>query len=85
MMFWGPWGWGGGWGTGLGVWGIVLGVFGMLVPLVFLGLIIWAVVRLAHGSPVRSREDSALAVLRERYARGEISRDDYERMKRELS
>ncbi len=85
MMFWGPWGWGGGWGAGLGVWGIVLAVLGMLVPFVFVGLIILAIIRLTRSSSVRYHEDSALAILRERYARGEITHEDYERMKKELS
>ncbi len=48
-----------------------------------LGLLVYWIVRsLASGA---SGRDRALEVLRERYARGEIDKETFERMKRDLS
>jgi putative membrane protein len=38
----------------------------------------------APGPPAASSEDSALVVLRERFARGEIDADEYEQRRRTL-
>jgi putative membrane protein len=35
--------------------------------------------------PPALRQDSALQILRERYARGEVSREEFEQRKRDLS
>jgi putative membrane protein len=88
-------GWqGGGWGMmGTGMmgsfgWGWFLPVFMVL----FWVLVIWAVVALVRGTagagssdsgPVQ--RDSALEVLKRRYARGEIGREEYEEKKRDLA
>ena len=75
---WGHWGeYGHGWGMGLGFflfWGV------LIVAMVVLGKFIWG-----PGSyDGRDREKSALDILKERYARGEIERDEFEQKKREL-
>ena len=81
----------GGWGMmGPGM----MGGFGWmwLMPvfwIVFLGLIIWAVVALGRSSSESrgsdsSKADSALEVLKGRYARGEINKEEYEEKKRDL-
>lgn len=84
-------GWrGGGWGMG---WGM-MGGFGMmgLGMVVFWGLLIWLVVALVRGTagPAsyvsgHTHADSALEVLKKRYARGEISKEEYEEKKKDLS
>jgi putative membrane protein len=78
------WGWGmhpmswmwGAWGLGM-----------MLMMLVFWGLVIAGIVLairwLAHQGE-RSRSDRALDILRERYARGEINKDEFEAKQRDL-
>lgn len=87
-----------GWqGYGYGMMGSgMMGGFGWmwLMPLfwiVFLGLIIWAVVALVRGlSPsggansVSSLPDSALEILKKRYARGEINKEEYEAKRKDL-
>lgn len=84
--------WGGdmmGWGGGLG-WGL----FGMIHMVLWWFLIILGIVVLAKwlfggtgggaGGSTRSLEDRALAILRERYARGEIDKAEFEARKKDL-
>jgi len=77
-----------GFGTGMGWGGWGMG-FGWLVPLVVIGLIVWAVVAFARsrgeglGGP-GSGADRALALLKERYAGGELDVDTYRRMRKDL-
>jgi putative membrane protein len=65
--------------------------FGMgwawITGLVILGVIIWIVVKAAtQKSPSGSSVNkSALDILKERYARGEISREEFEEKKRDIS
>jgi len=66
-----------------GPWGIGM----MLMMLVFWGLVIVALVlgiRWLVTQGRESRSDSALDVLRQRYARGEIDKDQFEALKRDL-
>ena len=71
----------GGWaGWGMG--------FGWIFMILFWGLIILGIVALVKwlstgsGSPGSSKRP--LEILQERYARGEISRDEYEHMRHDL-
>ncbi len=78
------WDWGGGmhpmwWGWGIGM---------MLMMLIFWGLIIAGLVILIRWLLSQSREsryDSALEILRQRFARGEINKEQFASMKRDLS
>jgi len=64
-----------------------------LIPvfwIVLVGLIIWAIVasvRSSHESKGSdsSKTDSALEMLKKRYARGEISKEEYEEKKKDLA
>jgi putative membrane protein len=63
----------------------LMSVFWVLI----LGLIIWAVIALARGvgqpaSPDSGASDSALNVLKKRYAHGDINKDEYEEKKKDL-
>ena len=69
------------------MWGAT-GIGMMLMMLVFGGLVIVALVLgirwlITEGKEPRS--DSALDILRQRYARGEINKEEFETKKRELS
>ena len=76
------WGWGmhpmwGVWGTGM-----------MVMMLVFWGVVIVGIVLgfrwfVSQGRPPSS--DTALEILRQRYARGEIDKQEFEGKKRDLS
>ncbi|MFH0941974.1 MAG: SHOCT domain-containing protein [Chloroflexota bacterium] len=84
------WGW---WGNGYGMMGMMESIALMfLMPvlwIVVVGLIIWWVVAAARGagnseSTARSA-DSALEILKKRYARGEVNKEEYEAKKKDLT
>ncbi len=82
----GPWmmgGWGG-WGVGANPWlGVVTMIFWVLI-LAGIGLVVvWA---LRHVGPRETTGSGprALDILKERYARGELTREQYEQMRRDL-
>ncbi len=59
----------------------------MLMMLLFWALVIAAIVlgiRWLVGQPKVSRPDSALEILRQRYASGEIDKEEFEQKKRDL-
>ena len=67
------------WGAG----GLVM----MLMMLVFWGLVIWGIVvgiRWLVRQGRDERPDRALEILRERYARGEIAKEEFEARRRDL-
>lgn len=85
----------GGWGMmGPGMMGPgMMGGFGWmwLMPIfwiVVLGLIVWAVVtavrRPGEADSSSRSTDSALEILKRRYARGEINKEEYEEKKKDL-
>ena len=67
------------------------GWFMPIIMVVFWGLVVWGIVALVRGvgnccTPTqRDDTESALDILRKRYARGEINREEFEAKKRELS
>jgi putative membrane protein len=60
-------------------------VFMVLGWIALIAAIIAGVWWLASRSRTMTRRDSALAILRERYARGEISKEEYESRRRDLA
>ncbi|MFH1624137.1 MAG: SHOCT domain-containing protein [Pseudomonadota bacterium] len=87
---------GGGYGYGMGPgmmgWG-TMGWFGPIVMVIFWVAIIVAIVLLIRWLLVSSRapshgqksENSALDILKRRYARGEINKEEFEERKRDLT
>ena len=62
--------------------------FGWIVPLAVLGLLVWAAFSLSRLSRSRDGhkgENQALDVLKERYARGDLTREEFEHMKRDIA
>lgn len=73
-------GWGGGWGWGwFGVIHAILWWF-----LIVLGIAVPAKWLFGGGWHHAAREDRALAILRERFARGEIDKAEFDARKRDL-
>ena len=85
-----------GYGYGYGMMGPwMMGGFGgmwfmPIIMIVFWGLVIWGVVALVRGvaSPSNTgssnQADSALEILKRRYARGEINKEEFEERKKDL-
>lgn len=71
-------------GYGFGLMG-----FGMIIPLILIGLTVYAVVRISqdgnrnHSNGYKS-ENNALDILNRRYANGEISDEEYNQKKKVL-
>jgi putative membrane protein len=75
----------------MGDWG--MGWFGMIVMFIFWSLIIVGLVLLirwliqatgSRGHSGGNTDSKAMDILKERYARGEINRDEFESMKKDL-
>lgn len=62
--------------------------FGMLMHLAFTALLILAVIWLFktvfHGELRTGKQASAIEILKQRYAKSEITGEEYQRMKQEL-
>jgi putative membrane protein len=59
-----------------------------IIPLAIIGLIVWAVIVLTRrgaSSSAGGEKRSAIDIARERYARGEITREEFERLKQDLN
>ncbi|MEK7501309.1 MAG: SHOCT domain-containing protein [Patescibacteria group bacterium] len=74
------------------------GGFGWIFMIVFWGLVIWAIIALArgsfggshmcrhnHGDDAHGKEKSPLEILKERYAKGEIDKKEFEDKKKDLN
>jgi len=72
-MHWGYYGW----GIGLG-WFFMI----MLWVLVILGVVYFF--RALMGTEKKGSEETALDILKKRYAKGEISREEFERIREDL-
>ncbi len=64
------------WGMG---WGWMIGLFLLIA-------VIWLIVRMANQPvpPQFPRENRALDLLKERYAKGEISKEEFEEKKKDI-
>ncbi len=71
--------------SGGGMMGFGMG-FGAIIMVLFWGAIIWLVISLINAGTQKSEEtsESAIAILKKRYARGEVTKEQYLEMEREL-
>ena len=68
-------------GDGMGIWMLFGVVFWILVIVGIVLLVVWVVQKAVRGE---GTEGSALEILKKRYARGEISKEEFEEKKRDL-
>ena len=68
---------------GYGMMGFGMG-FGFLFMLLFLGALIWLVITLINVSQSGKKDEDPSIILKKRYVSGEISKKQYEKMKKEL-
>ena len=78
-----PWGWHPMWGM-WGVWGFPMMLFMLLFWVLVIGGVVLGIRWLATRG-CESRSDTALEILRQRYARGEINKEEFDAKKRDLS
>ena len=84
--------WGDGYATGPGMmgWGYGMGWFGMIMMAAFWIAVIIAIIFLIRwlvlsgGGRRPPPEDTALEILKKRYARGEINKQEFEEKKKDL-
>ncbi len=73
------------WQEGMGWWM----VFGGFMMVLFWGgiiaLVIWGIRRLTGGSQETGQRRTPLDIAKERYAKGEISREEFEQVRKDLS
>lgn len=64
----------------------LMGIGRVLVLVAVIWLIVWAVKRFTgnHSTGYTSGDDEALSIVRERYARGEISKEEFDVLTKDL-
>jgi putative membrane protein len=75
-----------GWGYGMGwLWTIIMVAFWIAVIVGIIFLIKWVVISMGTGGRVARSGDSALEILKRRYARGEIDKEEFKEKKKDLT
>jgi putative membrane protein len=62
--------------------------FGWIFWIIILAVIIWAVIQFTNrpqqGPPGNKAEESPMDILKKRYAKGEINKEEFEKIKKDL-
>lgn len=62
------------------------GLMMMLLGLLFIAIVVVVTIKLLKtNQPAVDQKSAALDIARERYAKGELSREEFEKMKKDLS
>jgi putative membrane protein len=69
-----------------GGWGLFGGIFMILFPLVFLFLLIWIIYTVINKESEKNPKDKehGIKIAEERYAKGEIKKEEYEEIVKTL-
>ena len=71
------------WDYGAGLWGL-WGVFMVVVWGGLIALVVWGVMKLSKKDGEKETKNNALDIARERYAKGEISGEEFKQIKQDL-
>lgn len=58
--------------------------FGFLFMVLFWGIIIYGLIHISRGAPNSRNHHDSIDILKERYAKGEITKEQFEEMKKDL-
>lgn len=72
-------------GYGMMGFGLIGLLFNLLILVGIVVLIVWAVQRFSSGGRQHPQEQTPREILQARYARGEITREQYQEMLKDLS
>ncbi len=79
----GPWMWG--WGFHMGFFSLIMmAIFWIVVIIGIIFLIRWLAASTSHRNRETRAENSALEILKIRYAKGEINKEEFEQKKKDL-
>ena len=70
-------------GDGMGWWMLFGGVWAVVFWGALIGLVAWVIIRITRRGESDKKDESGETV-RERYARGEISREEFEQIRKDL-
>ena len=76
------------WHDGMGWWMVFGGIWTLLFWGAIIGLAIWGISRLTErrgSGPSTGERRDPLDIAKERYAKGELSREEFEQIKNDLS
>ena len=74
-----------GWGHPMGwLWMVMMGLFWVALIIAVIFLVRWLVLSTGSRGPEPLREESSLEILKTRYARGEIDKQEFEEKRKDL-
>ena len=73
------------WGSGMGGFGFILNIVIWVAVIVGIVILVRWVAGFTKQKGQASQEDSALEILKKRYASGEISKEEFEQKKRDIA
>ncbi|MCX6100637.1 MAG: SHOCT domain-containing protein [Candidatus Bipolaricaulota bacterium] len=74
--------------SGMGWWTVSTAIWNILFLVGLIGLVVWIVRRVSgrtHGDACRSERQDALEIAKMRYARGEITKEQFDQIKKDLT